>query len=243
MGELQEGLISYIYGLYSSSNPEEIRYIGYSYNPIKRLSDHLSESKQLKYHRHKWIQSEIAKGYSIGISSLRCVSESCVGQAEVETILLYKSFGAKLTNGNNGGMGGRSPSKESRERMRVSKLGNTWNIGREKSEKTKLLISIGNKGRNLDKAREKALETIRGKRSSKRNIDDSTVIELYSLYNSGFSLGEIIEKTGVKKYTISNIFYSATSYRDVKEKYNLKLERTSYVRDGFNKYKKRNKTN
>lgn len=51
-----------IYALYSSSNLEEIRYIGFSSCPEKRLKAHIQESKQMSCHRHHWIQKEISKG-------------------------------------------------------------------------------------------------------------------------------------------------------------------------------------
>lgn len=55
-------LIGYIYGLYSTSD-NLIRYIGYSHSPYVRHKSHLKESKLLKYRRHKWIQSELSKGF------------------------------------------------------------------------------------------------------------------------------------------------------------------------------------
>jgi hypothetical protein len=64
-----------IYALYSSSNLEEIRYIGYSCEPIIRYKKHLRESKYLKYHRHKWIQKELKENFQINLEILGCYKQ------------------------------------------------------------------------------------------------------------------------------------------------------------------------
>lgn len=124
--------VGYIYGLYSSENPELIRYIGYTYNPDKRMKEHIKESKYMLYRKHNWIQGVLKDGFTIGMNILRCVPYNSIGVFETEVILLYKSFGADLVNGNNGGIGGgKSPSKETRRKISESKKGNTWNKGRK----------------------------------------------------------------------------------------------------------------
>lgn len=212
--------IAYVYGLYSTFN-NMIRYIGYSHSPYLRHQSHLRESKQLKYRRHKWIQSELSKGFTIQTEILRCIPLSKVSKSEIETILLYKSFGADLVNGNNGGVGGLSPSKEVREKLKISKLGNKHSCGVVKSKENREAISKRMKGRivkpeSIEKLRQSKL----GKSAKNRIFNEEQVVNIFKLYNEG--------KTGIEIGTIYNINYKTVNtllhticYQDIKDKYNL----------------------
>lgn len=137
--------IGYIYGLYSTNN-NEIKYIGYSVEPIIRFKKHIRESKKLMYYRHKWIQSELVKGYEIKMIILKTCKEEDLGKYEIEEIKFYKKLGNKLTNGNDGGVGGINPTKEVREKLRISKLGNKYSLGVTRSEEYKQNASKRLKG-------------------------------------------------------------------------------------------------
>lgn len=206
--------IAYIYGLYSSGNLEVIRYIGYSIDPLYRLGKHISESKSLRYRRHKWIQYEIKKGNSIGMEILRCGPANIIGVYETETILLYKSFGADLTNSNLGGIGGKSPTQEVREKLRVSKLGNTWNKGRRPSEENLRLIREAAKRPKSKETIKKRTDKTRGRRINRKLSDDLVrkILDLQKIYRSPTKVATELE---IKLSTVSNVIYS-NFYQDIK---------------------------
>lgn len=96
----------FIYALYSSLEPNNFRYIGYTKKPLKiRLREHLSESKNLVSHKHKWIQKHLKNNGEIKIELLETIND--IFQAkdrEIRLIEIYKELGFKLVNGTNGGM-------------------------------------------------------------------------------------------------------------------------------------------
>lgn len=221
--------ISYIYGLYSTRNTEIIRYIGYSYNPIKRLTGHFNEAKSMnKYHRHRWILNEIANGYEIKFIILRVLPEHEIQKGEIETIALFKAIGADLVNGNGGGLGGRNPSKESKERARLAKLGNKWNVGRKHSKQFSEGISKRMKGRKKpQEGIDKAKETRRLNNSYRKGkLTEEIIKEIYRLYNEeNKSIGMISLDLNIPKGSLCNIIYNPISYKEIKEKFSLQVNK------------------
>jgi hypothetical protein len=216
--------ISYIYGLKSSSN-NIIRYIGYSKNPKARLRSHICESKRLKYYKHKWIQFELLKGNTINMEILRCVKLESINECEIETILLFKSLGAKLVNSNNGGKGTYSPIKEVREKMSSTKKGIKWKEGRVAS---KLVIENGKKLGKRPKTEKQILSIInctKGKPNIRRRYSEEIIIEIFKMYNENFSILEISKKLNILFATIHNTLFKENNYRDIKSKYNLKINK------------------
>lgn len=221
--------IIYIYGLSSSQEENNIRYVGYTNNPQKRKWDHITESRALKTYRHKWIQSILKEGNSLSLSVLRETTEAEKGKAETETILLLKSVGANLVNGNNGGLGGKSPTKEVREKLSKSKIGNTWNKGRMPSETNlKALLEAAKRPKSKEHIN-KIVKSKMGKRAKDRELEDDLIVKMYELYNSGKSFDEVAKELDIKRSSLSNVFYSKKYYLDVREKYNLRLCRKPYV--------------
>lgn len=102
---------AYIYGLYSSGNPDEIRYIGVSTDPQRRLYGHksvrTSEKKfQSNPHKGRWIRNLYAEGHTLEYKILaEFASES---EAYNSESLFMKQYGsmATLTNIAPGGHGG-----------------------------------------------------------------------------------------------------------------------------------------
>lgn len=236
----------YIYGLSSSNEPENIRYIGYTNNLYKRRCDHVTESRQLKTHRHKWVRSVINEGHKLLITELNCVPDEEKGQAEIDMIKLFRSFGAKLVNGNGGGVGGKSPSIETRQKLSLSKIGNTWNKGRKRSELNNRLILEAIKKPKTEKAKLNMSLARKGKKHSLRRTSDDFIIKTFELYNSGLPLTEMINLLNTNKSHISNILFT-DSYLDVKKTFKLKVTRTRIKQINFpkrGKYKtKENESN
>lgn len=113
-----------IYCLKSSEDKELIRYIGLTIKKLQtRLNEHLSESKNLKTHKDKWIQSVLKSNNKVIIELIddESISFDELKEKEISYIKLLKSFGCKLVNGTKGGDG---------------------SIGFKHTEKTKILNGI-----------------------------------------------------------------------------------------------------
>jgi hypothetical protein len=95
--------ITYIYGLYEVGKEDEIRYVGKTNNPIKRLRDHKND-KRLTSYKSCWVKGVISKGGDIGIKILKIVSQDCWKEKEIETIKEYRDK-FKLVNLTDGGDG------------------------------------------------------------------------------------------------------------------------------------------
>lgn len=101
--------ITYIYGLSSSDEPKNIRYIGKSDTPNIRIKKHIEESKRVNLtYKHRWINEKISQGYKIIISILKVVEKKFWENAEIFFINAFRN--SNLTNFANGGKGG-CPSK------------------------------------------------------------------------------------------------------------------------------------
>lgn len=157
-----------IYGLSSSNNPEQIRYIGQTSNSLqRRLIMHKSKAKIETNHRACWIRSELKKGNDIIISYIDSADENNWAEKEINYIKQFKSFGAKLVNTTIGGEG---------------------NLGARHTDATKLKMSITRTGlkrkphtkETKQKIREATLRQFKekghpkgmlGKKQSKESID------------------------------------------------------------------------
>lgn len=98
-----------IYGLYSSQNPSNIRYIGKTVSTLNhRLKSHVYDSKKADSHKDRWIRKEISNHYSIEIKLIDIVPTSDWQFWEKYYISKYRKLGFKLTNtqpgGNDAGM-------------------------------------------------------------------------------------------------------------------------------------------
>jgi predicted GIY-YIG superfamily endonuclease len=193
----------YIYGLYSSLDRDNVRYIGYTSNLNKRKNEHIQESKYLKYHRHKWIQNVLKNNGIIKMSIISCIDYDKKEEEEIKIIKLLREQGANLTNGNDGGRGGINPTKEVRNKLSLSKIGNTWNVGRKPSINNLNALKIAN-----------------------RKFNEQDIINIYKLYNEGYSGNYISKLYKSKRQTIYSILFG-NSYNDIRIKYNLQILRTN----------------
>jgi hypothetical protein len=95
-----------VYGLYVDGQ-ELIRYIGFTKKKIQtRLNEHTSESKYLKTKKDRWIQKYLRNEKQICAIELDSTFDfEEVKKKEINLIAMYKSCGANLMNGTNGGDG------------------------------------------------------------------------------------------------------------------------------------------
>lgn len=119
--------VTYIYGLLDGCG--NIRYIGKSDNPKKRLGEHIVESKKYrKTHKQRWVCNQIENGEPINIKIIECVDYSKWCEREKYWI---SQFGLdRLTNYELGGKGGKPkgdwlPFNQARDIVRSLSLKNT----------------------------------------------------------------------------------------------------------------------
>lgn len=97
----------FIYTLSSSSDPDNIRYVGKTNDLNDRLRRHVGKyylENDISY-KNNWIKSEISKGNSIIISELESVDETNWSNREQYWIEQLKQWGFKLVNTTIGGEG------------------------------------------------------------------------------------------------------------------------------------------
>lgn len=97
--------VTYIYGLFEVGKEDEIRYIGKSDNPFKRLRDHRNDKGNTSY-KSCWVKSVISKGGDIGIKVLKIVNQKEWKTHEISVIKEMKTKHnlVNLTDGGDGKM-------------------------------------------------------------------------------------------------------------------------------------------
>ena len=128
--------------IYSLNGPNgDIRYIGKTINPKRRLSSHIQEAKSKPGERHvlNWILSLITKGEKPTLSIVEVCTDQTWQEREIYWIQHYKDKGCKLCNICRGGLGGTCNKNYSKEELK--KRGETMSRTMSKfPKKTKDLI-------------------------------------------------------------------------------------------------------
>lgn len=140
------------YSIYSLNEPnsEIVRYIGLSYNPNKRYSQHLNE-RDLCY-RKNWIISLKNNNELplLNIIEINLTKEEAI-EKEIHYIKFFKSVGARLTNSTIGGeapMANKKHTEETKVKMSEQRKGekNAF-YGKKMSKETKEKLSLIHKGK------------------------------------------------------------------------------------------------
>lgn len=122
----------------------QIRYVGKSDNPEKRYRSHIKENRNNTY-KENWIKSLSECGMVPIMEIIDKVPSSEWGFWESWWISLLKSWGFNLTNIGLGGEGG-PLSKETKDKIRESKIGKKYRLGKKFTTETKLKMSLKRKG-------------------------------------------------------------------------------------------------
>jgi hypothetical protein len=104
--------VTFIYALVDPTT-REVRYIGKSTDPTKRLSFHLAK-RSLKTNNPKnlWIRSLVAKDLKPILVVLQKCSDDKWAEAERAWIVTFRMIGADVTNTSDGGEGVLAPTPE-----------------------------------------------------------------------------------------------------------------------------------
>lgn len=109
--------------IYALCDPDtlEPRYIGKTVNPVTRLTQHVSPSSLSgRTHKSHWISKLQRRGKRPLMVILEWVSEASWSMMEKRYISELRLIGARLTNGDEGGLGGQTgPEKRSRYLKRM----------------------------------------------------------------------------------------------------------------------------
>ena len=113
--------------VYALSDPRTnaVRYIGWAFNPVKRLRDHVFKSKAAFTHKDNWLKQLTACGLSPILSVLESGTGNGWAECETKWIAHHRGAGANLVNSTDGGEGvvGLKFSQESRLKMSLAKKG------------------------------------------------------------------------------------------------------------------------
>lgn len=137
--------------IYTLTDPisKEVRYIGKTKNIEKRYYKHITENRNNTY-KEQWIVGLKKKGLLPIIEILDIVDEDNWMFWETWWILIFKSWNIKLTNISTGGEGG-PLSDETKNKIRLSKIGSKGRLGTKNTEESKLRMSIDRKGKKQTK--------------------------------------------------------------------------------------------
>jgi hypothetical protein len=103
----------------------EVRYIGKSTDPIRRMRRHFKDARDgKKDHKSRWIASLINKGMLPHIKPLEICTLDNWKERECYWIEHYRTIGADLTNHKDGG-DGCNPNDITRQRMSAARKGKT----------------------------------------------------------------------------------------------------------------------
>lgn len=216
-----------IYGLIDP-NTKELRYVGKTVNLSNRMAGHYTPAKlRQKTHKNDWLKSLINKGQKAEVIVLETYDDANdLYDAEQELIAYYKFIGCNLTNSTDGGPGplgykhseetkqkfsgenhplfGKKASKETRNKMALSKL------GRKLSQETKQKIGIKSRGRkHSEEIKEKNRQWHLGKIPPNRKLTTDQVVYIRSM-KGVVSCILLAKQYNVSKPVILNIWSNKT---------------------------------
>ena len=183
-----------------SDEKGNVRYIGKSNNPRRRLYQHINEKSNK--HKYNWLQSIIKKGENPIVEIIEKVDVENWKEREIFWIEKFKKDGYDLLNLTTGGDGadGMVHSEESKQKMSQSKR------GRKLSDDHKQKIS--------EKVKEKSQESPgynRNGNNIKKLIDKDLLYKLYIVEN--LSMPKIAKRLGLGKKKV----WDDLKYYDIKK--------------------------
>lgn len=189
--------LAYIYTL--SDTNGNIRYVGKSINPFKRIYGHISESRIRRSHKGSWIKIMLENNLRPIIEVVDTVPLLEWKYWEKYWISQFKSWGFKLTNSTIGGDGseGYSHTEESKQKMRLSKLGT------KASDETRKLISqkikeLSKSSPNYNKVKDRKIILSKDKLYNLYIIENLSIPKISKLLN----ISEKVIFINLKEYNI-----------------------------------------
>ena len=182
--------ISYIYYL-RDPRTNEVRYVGKSVTPTKRLHDHSSVRKKMKTHKEKWVLKLEGLGLKPIMDIVRVVPLNKASEFEIKEIAKFKH----LTNGTVGGEGGV-----------------TWPVGKKRPSWVGEKISKLRKEKGLTFTKRARLRSAEVNRRSVEGIGVGTfnsILEAASIYK--IDQGNIVKACKGQRKTAGGIVWKYTN--------------------------------
>lgn len=175
--------------IYTLSDPitGKTRYVGKAKELSKRIRNHYKPSNlKQKTHKNNWLVFLLKNNLRVVVSIIEiCEDDNRLNECEKKWISYFKSIGYDLTNGTDGGDGGKM-SDESIKKMIKKKT------GKKMSEETKLKISKAHKGHKPYRPNYKHSEETKvkiGKSNKGKYVSEETRKKL-SIINKGRKFSE-----------------------------------------------------
>jgi len=184
--------VTYIYIL-SDPDTNEIRYVGKTTNIKRRYNQHKNNIKS-NTHKENWIKKLIESGKLPILTVIDEVNSEDWQFWEIYWISQIKTWGFKLTNGNDGGYGGIC-SEETKRKISEKNKGNKYRLGCKHSDIARMNMSIAQKGKkkNIESINKMAM-------SNYKKIDIEKVKEEYEKGLSYEEVGIIFNLSASKIY-------------------------------------------
>lgn len=142
----------YVYVLTDPRYPDDVRYVGVTVNPQRRMREHILEAKNGKRsHRANWIRSLLNDELLPIMAEIDETNNEEWQQCEVAWIAYYREMGCDLVNSTDGGEGvrGHIKSEEHRRKQSEAMSGEKNSLyGKHHSEESKRKISLALSGEN-----------------------------------------------------------------------------------------------
>jgi hypothetical protein len=126
---------------------KRVRYVGQTTGTLKRrLTAHRRDTKTGRSRRAKWMRSVVEGGGEVAIEAVR--TDATWNETEIKEIARCLSLGYSLTNGTDGGDGrlGCAPTKEHREKLRLTNIGNKYTLGYSHTSEARQKIGLASLG-------------------------------------------------------------------------------------------------
>ena len=222
-----------MYFLYNLIDPitNEIKYVGYTKNPKRRIWEHIRDAKKgIKTYKCEWIRSLLDKQ---NIPIMEVISEyenhNEIVYEEMKLIQEFRKIGYKLTNLTEGGDGQKGG------KLKKSHPFFTYNTGRRMSDESKLKLSESRKGIIFTEEHKIKLSNSKiGKKRSdssklKQSISRSNMIEVVCPNGETIIFNSVIDAvkfTGVNSNQIKKLI---NENRKSRKGFLFKKIKTKYV--------------
>lgn len=187
----------------------DLRYVGKADDPERRFRDHLSPGQLDRYRSRKnsWLKGLVALGLRPYLEIVDEVPADQANEAERYWIEWYRSQGAPLTNGTDGGDGGAITDPEALARIRAAHL------GVKASEETRAKMSASAKRRCADEAERDRLRSIsngkppvnHGEKNPRAKLSDEQVRALREQAAAGEELRSLAVAYGITPASVTQL--------------------------------------
>lgn len=220
---------TFIYGLFDPRT-NELRYIGKSNNPKRRLQEHLICARYKKGHNkylYAWMGNLLSCNLEPSLQILEEVPIENWQQFEIAYINKYRDLGFRLTNITNGGDGGYGFFLTEEQELKRQEAVKKANTGKKATEEKRLKMSLSHKGqRPSEETRKKLSESQKGKNTwSKGRKMSQETIEKISASNRGKKMSdEFKRKMSESRKGVGNPMFGKTRSEETREKASKSLK-------------------